>query len=307
MLTHPASRWSATGLLLLVIGFAPACIDRTGLSDDELRGTSTAHATASDASPNDASPSDAGSAPDPSTEAGPAREVDASDSAAWSVAPRVELGSAEEYVLLAKSGISTVPTSSITGLVAVSPVTSKYVVGFSLTTEPSNMFAISSQVRGKIFSSTNACPIPEKLTMAVRDMEHACRSAAALAPDTTDLGRGDVGGMTLTPGVYQWSTNLQIPSDLTLEGSAMDGWVFQVAKNLMVDEGAHIVLTGGALPKNVVWQVAGRVELGDATDFKGTLLSKGTISVGAGASVEGRLLAQMDIRLDQSVVTEPAP
>jgi hypothetical protein len=300
--THLASRWSGTGLLLLALGFAPACIDRTGVSEDDGQATSTDHATASDASSRDAE-----RVPDAKSEAGPAADADASDAAAPVVASRVELRSAGEYVLLAKSGISTIPTSSVTGLVGVSPVTASYVVGFSLETEPLNRFAISSQVRGKIFSSTNACPIPAELTKAVRDMEHAFVSAAELPPDTTDLGAGDVGGMTLAPGIYHWSEDLQITSDITLEGGAKDVWVFQVAKKLMLDGGAHVVLTGGALPKNVVWQVAGNVELGDATEFKGILLSRSVISVGAGASVEGRLLSHMDIRLDNSVVTEPAP
>lgn len=217
----------------------------------------------------------------------------------------INLGTAGSYALLAKSGISAVPTSAITGNVGVSPSAASYVTGFALVADPSNVFATSPQVTGKIYASDYAPPTPANLTTAVGDMELAFADAAGRAADVTELGAGNIGGMTLPRGVYRWGTGLLIPTNLTLSGTATDVWVFQVAQNLTVSSATSILLTGGAVAKNVVWEVAGAVEIGTTAHVEGIILSKTAIALRTGASVTGRLMAQTAISVESAVITAP--
>jgi hypothetical protein len=219
----------------------------------------------------------------------------------------VNLGTAGTYVILAKSGISTVPTSAVTGDLGLSPAAATFITGFSpLTASASNVFSTSAQVTGKIYAADYAVPTPSNLTTAVDDMGLAFTDAAGRAPDVTDLGAGNIGGKTLAAGVYKWGTGLLIPTNLTLTGSAADVWIFQVAKSLTVSSAVSVVLTGGAVPKNVFWQVAGNVELGTTAHFEGVILAKTSIALQTGASINGRLLAQTAVTIDDSAVVEPA-
>jgi len=112
--------------------------------------------------------------------------------------------------------------------------------------------------------------------------------------------------MTLSPGVYKWGTGLLIPTDVTLGGSATDVWIFQIAQDLTMSSGAQVVLAGGALPGNVIWQVAGLVDLGTTAHLEGVVLTQTSITLRTGASIDGRLLAQTAVDIDGSAVVEPA-
>jgi len=218
----------------------------------------------------------------------------------------VNLGTAGDFVILAKSGISTVPTSAITGNIAVSPAAATFITGFSLTADPTNGFSTSAQVTGKVYAANYAPPTPSILTTAVGDMELAFTDAAGRAPGVTELGAGNVGGMTLDPGVYKWGTGLLIPTDLTLAGDATDVWIFQIGQDLTMSSGTSVILTGGALPKNVFWQVAGLVDLGTTAHCEGVVLTQTSVTLRTGASIKGRLLAQTAVSIDGSSVVEPA-
>jgi hypothetical protein len=214
----------------------------------------------------------------------------------------VDLGTASQYVVLAKTAISTVSPSVITGNLGISPAAATYITGFSLMADPTNVFSTSSQVTGKVYAADYATPTPANLTTAIGDMTTAFTAAAGRAPDVTDLGAGSIGGMTLPAGVYGWDTGLLLATDVTLNGSATDVWVFQVAKNLTVSNGAHLVLAGGALPENVFWQVSGDVSLGTTVKFAGTILCQTGITLGTGASITGGMLAQTAVTLHASAV-----
>jgi hypothetical protein len=219
----------------------------------------------------------------------------------------VDLGTAGSYVILAKSGISTVPTSAVTGDLGLSPAAASFITGFSpLTASASNVYSTSSQVTGKVYAADYATPTPSNLTTAVNDMELAFTDAAGRAPDFTELGAGNIGGKTLVAGVYKWSTGLLIPTNLTLSGSAADVWIFQIAKSLTVSSAVSISLTGGAVPQHVFWQVAGLVNLGTTAHFEGVILGKTSIALQTGASINGRLMAQTAVTIDDSTVVEPA-
>ena len=219
----------------------------------------------------------------------------------------VELGGAGHFVGLAMSGISTVPTSAITGDIAVSPGAATLITGFSLTMDSTGTFSTSSQITGRAYAADYAVPTPATLTAAISDMQLAFTDAAGRAPDVTELGAGEIGGMTLPHGVYQWGTGLSIPTDLTLTGSATDIWIFQIAQDLTIANGTRVVLTGGALPQHVFWEVAGQINLGTTAHCEGVMLTQTSITLGTGASVVGRLLAQTAINLDSSTVVQPTP
>ncbi len=189
----------------------------------------------------------------------------------------------------------------------MSPIDSTALTGFSLTPDATNVFSTSAQVTGKIYAADYTTPTPGNLTTAVNDMQTAFTDAAGRAPDVTELGAGNIGGMTITSGVYEWSSGLLIPTDVTLSGSATDVWIFQVAQNLSMSNGTHVNLAGGAVAKNVFWQVSGSVDLGTTTKFEGVILTQTSIALGTGASVEGRLMAQTAVTLDSTTVVQPAP
>lgn len=172
--------------------------------------------------------------------------------------------------------------------------------------DPTNEFATSSQITGKVHAATYTSPTPSALTTAVSAMELAFTDAAGRAPAYIELGAGDIGGMTLARGVYKWGTGLLIPTDVTLTGSATDVWVFQIAQGLTVSNAARVTLAGGAMAKNVFWQVSGSVGIGTTAHVEGVILSQTAISLQTGATVNGRLHAQTAVNMDGNTVVEPA-
>lgn len=253
----------------------------------------------------DGSGSLADSGADSSADAG--ADSDAGDASMPTLILPVNLGSAGGFVVLAKTGISTVPPSAITGDIGVSPAAATYITGFALVPDASNAFATESLVQGKVYAADYAPPTPAKMTTAISDMQSAFTDASSRAPDFTELGAGDIGGETLEPGVYKWSTGLLIPTDMTLTGSDTAVWIFQIAEDLTVSNGTQVIMAGGALPKNVFWQVSGQVTLGTTSHLEGIVLSQTSITLGTGASINGRLLAQTAVDVDSSTITQPAP
>lgn len=219
----------------------------------------------------------------------------------------VLLGGAGGFVILAKSGIDSVPTSVITGDIGVSPIDQTAITGFSVSADASNTFATSAQVTGRIYAADNASPTPADLTAAVSDLETAYVDAAGRStPDHTELGSGELGGLTLAPGLYKWGTGVSIATDLSLDGGAQDVWVFQISGDITQAANTRVTLSGGALARNVFWQSFGQIVIGTGAHFEGIALCETAIILRAGASVNGRLLAQTAVTLDQSTVTEPA-
>jgi hypothetical protein len=219
----------------------------------------------------------------------------------------VNLRTAGNFVILAKSGISTVPSSAIVGDIGVSPIDQTAITGFSLILDPSGVFTTSTQVTGKVYAADLADPTPVNLTTAVGDMETAYANAAGRTnPDFTELGAGEIGGLTLVPGLYKWSTDLLITTDVTLSGSSNDVWIFQISGGITLANGISVILTGGALPKNIYWQCAGIVSIGTAAHFEGIVLTQTSISLGTNASLNGILLAQTAVTLDANSITKPS-
>lgn len=144
------------------------------------------------------------------------------------------------------------------------------------------------------------------MTTAIGDMQLAFTDAAGRAAGVTELGAGNIGGMVISAGTYRWGTGVLIPSDVTLTGSATDVWIFQIAQDLTISSGAKVVLAGGALPKNIFWQVSGLADLGTTAHYEGTILSQTSITLRTGASINGRLLAQTAVTFDEGAAVKPA-
>lgn len=215
--------------------------------------------------------------------------------------------SSDYFVILAKTGIDSASASDVTGNMGVSPVDSTGITGFSLTMDASNVFSTSTQVHGKIYAADYAAPTPANLTAAIGSMELAYTTAAGLPPDVTELGAGNIGGMTLAPGVYKWGGGLLIPTDVTLSGTATDTWTFQIADTLTISNGVQVLLAGSAQPQNVTWQVATNVVLGTTAHLAGTVLAGTDITLGTGATVYGRLQSQTAVNISGNTVVAPTP
>lgn len=212
----------------------------------------------------------------------------------------VNLGSAADYAILSKTGVTDVYPSVVTGNVGASPITG---AAIHLT---------CTEVSGSIFSVDAAGPLPcvltnaSGLTTAVGDMETAYTDAAGrINPDYLNIGAGNIGGLTLTSGLYKWTSAVVIPVDIVISGNATDTWIFQISGTLDVSSGVNIILQGGAQAKNIFWQVAGAATLGTTSHFEGTILGQTGINLLTGASINGRLLAQTAVVLQQSTVVMP--
>jgi hypothetical protein len=222
-------------------------------------------------------------------------------SAIGGLAP-VNLGTAGNFVILSKSGITNVPTSVLTGNIGTSPITGAAITGLGC-----------AEVTGTIYTVDAAGPAcrvvdPTVLTTAVLNMEAAYTDAAGRpTPNFTELGAGDISGLTLVPGLYKWGTGVLISTDVTLSGGPNDVWIFQIAGGITQASGARVLLAGGALPKNIFWQAAGVVALDTTAHMEGIVLSQTAITLATGATVNGRLLAQTAVTLDGNAVTQPAP
>ena len=220
----------------------------------------------------------------------------------------INLGSAGDFSILTKSGISTTGITAVSGDIGVSPASATAITGFGLIMDTNGQSSTSPIVSGKIFAADYAAPTPAKMTTAVSDMETAFTTANGLTTPAPIVGlyAGDISGRTLTPGLYKWGTGVLITNaGVTLSGGPDDTWVFQISQDLTVNNSAIITLIGGAQAKNIFWVVSGQATLGTNTNFSGIILSKTLISLNTGAKVTGKLLAQTAVTLNASTVIKP--
>lgn len=220
----------------------------------------------------------------------------------------VNLGTAGNFAILTKSGISTTGVTSITGDIGVSPASATALTGFGLIMDTNGQSSHTPIVSGKAYASDYAAPTPAKMTTAVSDMETAFTTANGLTTPAPIVGlyAGDISGRILPAGLYKWSTGVLVTNaGVTLTGGPNDTWVFQIAQNLTINNNAKITLLGGAQAKNIFWVVTGQATLGSNSDVSGIILSKTLISLNTGAKVNGRLLAQTAVTLNASTVIQP--
>lgn len=221
----------------------------------------------------------------------------------------VTLGAAGNFAILTKTGISTTGGTLVTGNIGVSPGTATAITGFTLAAPPTTS-TTAPEVVGLVFASDYDPTTPADLITAVSNMETAFTDAAGRPAGVgpfLNLGAGTVAGRTLVAGVYTWGSNVNITTDLTLSGSANDVWIFQITGTLDLAAGKNILLSGGALAKNIFWQVSDTVNLLAGSHFEGVILAQTDVAIRNGASARSRLLAQTAVTLINNAVTEPAP
>lgn len=228
--------------------------------------------------------------------------------ASFAVSPAtINLGTASDFAVLAKTGISTTGTTLVTGNIGVSPAEATYITGFDLILPAASAFSTSALIVGKVYAPSYANPTPAYISTAVSDMQTAYTDGAGRSLNAiAELGAGNIGGMTLAPGLYKWGTGVTIPTDVTLSGSSNDVWIFVIAQNLDISSATKIVLAGGAQASNIFWIVAGQTIIGTTAVFNGNILDQTAIILNTGARLNGRALAQTAVTLDANSINLPS-
>jgi subtilisin family serine protease len=197
------------------------------------------------------------------------------------------LGSAQRFAVLAGSTITNTGSSVITGDLGVSP-------GSAVTGFPPGL-VVSGTIHG---ADAAALAAQDSVTTAYNSLVgQAC---------TKDLTGQDLGGQTLTAGVYCFSSSAQLTGTLTLDaqGDANAVFIVKMGSTLTTASAASVVLTNGGSPGNVFWQVGSSATLGTDTSFAGNILALTSITVTTGARVTGRTLARNGaVTLDTNAVT----
>ena len=235
----------------------------------------------------------------------------------------VNLGTAGSYAILTKAGITTVSGSTIKGDIAVSPIAATAMTGFGLTSADDGKASTSSQFRDMAYAANYIAPTPAHLTTAVGDMEIAYTDAAGRLNSNatrTNIGTGEIGGLVLSQstdnngdfnGVYTFTSDVTINADVTFQGAPEDIFIIQMTGNLLVAANVNVFLTGdesggaNATAKNIFWQVAGSVEVGAGAHMEGIILAKTSVLFKTGSSLNGRVLAQTACALQMVDITEP--
>ncbi|MFN2371617.1 MAG: ice-binding family protein [Candidatus Krumholzibacteriia bacterium] len=202
-----------------------------------------------------------------------------------------DLGAAADYAVLAGSTVTSTGATALTGDLGVSPGTS--VTGFPPGTVTGTQHAGDS-------TAANAM---DNLTTAYNDLAGRTLGPVALA--------GNLGGLTLPPGLYKSTSGLEISSgDLTLDaGGVSDAvFIFQIASTFTTMEDRSVILTGGAEAANVFWQVGSSATLGSTSTVNGTVMANQSISMATGAVLNGRALARIGgVSLEGNTIVVPAP
>jgi len=218
----------------------------------------------------------------------------------------VDLGTAGEFAILSKAGITTVGVTSINGDMGTSPIAGSALTGFGNIMHSSNQFSTSSLVAGQIFAADYAVPTPSKMTTAVSDMETAYTDAQGRTTPApiSEFNTGDLSGQTLSPGLYKWSTSVKLDASttLTFDGGINDVWIMQIAGSFNAATSTNIVLTGGAKASNIIWAVAQSTKFGADSHVEGVFLTKEKIVFETRSSGTGAFLAQTAVTLDAATI-----
>ena len=212
-------------------------------------------------------------------------------------AVEVDLGTANNFAVLAYSAVSsTGPTVITGGNIGLYPDTLSSVTGFS----PGN----GTVTAPGIIEAANGDTL-----QAQNDLTTAYSTAAGLARTATLTGT-DLGGLTLTPGVYFFSSSAQLTGTLTLndQGNPDAVFVFQIGSTLTTASGSKVVTINDPATAgiSVFWQIGSSATLGTGTDFEGNILAQTSITDNGGSTVEGRLLAETGaVTLNDTTLTAP--
>lgn len=201
---------------------------------------------------------------------------------------RVTLGTAASYSVLAGSAVTNTGPSVLSADLGLAP-------GSAVTGFPPGTVLGTVHVTDAVANQAQI------------DLTTAYNDAAGRA--TTATVTADLAGQTLTPGVYSSATSLGLSGALTLDaqGDPNAVFVFKAASTLTTGSNSSVLLTNGASPCNVFWQVGSSATLGTGTQFVGTVLALTSATLTTGANVNGRILARNGaVTLDTNVIMTPA-
>jgi hypothetical protein len=201
--------------------------------------------------------------------------------------PGVPLGTASTYGVLAGSTITSAGLTVIDGDLGISP-------GTAYTGFPPGV------VNGSIHAGD---PVAAQ---AEADLAIAYNNAVARKNPTALPA--DIGGMTITPGLYNAPVSLGISGTVTLDGKDKpDGvFIFQIPSTLTTAVNSAVVLTNKANACNIYWQVGSSATLNTASSFSGTIMAQASVSLGTYSTVNGRILAETGaITLLDNAITTP--
>lgn len=219
----------------------------------------------------------------------------------------VNLGTADGFAVLAGQHITNVPSSVITGDVGLSPAAGSFYSGLTSAEVTGTIYAVDATGPG---GSVNNSAL---LTTAKNDLTTAYLDAAGKTPVTTTFVAGDnqLGGQTLTPGVYAFghasTANITAASPLTLDaqGDPTAVFVFQASSDLITASGSTVRLINGAQACNVFWQVTSSATFGTGSTFVGNVLALTSITDNGSSTIAGRLLARnADVILNKTTITK---
>ncbi|MGZ3789818.1 MAG: ice-binding family protein [Bacteriovorax sp.] len=212
----------------------------------------------------------------------------------------LDLGTAKSFGVVAYTSITSAPTSNISGKVGLKPG-----VRALIALNPATEVAGGAS---EIYAGDDVGDNQDYITMAREDLIAAYRDAVARAPDKDKLEAygGNIGGKILPPGVYHFSNGATAGTDLSLEGSDTDVWIFQITGNLNVAKDVRINLSGGAQAKNIFWQVSGKVTMEPFSVVAGTVISQLTFEMKQNAQIVGRAVSKNGkILMSQNTITKP--
>ena len=221
--------------------------------------------------------------------------------------PSLNLLSTANFAILAGAEITNVPTSTVIGDIGASPSAGAAITGFELTEVEGTIYVVDAT-----YPLANVAVIDtSRLTAAKNDLTIAYNDAAGRTPiptgDFLNPGAGNLGGMTLGPGLYKFTDAVLISgADLTLRGNARGVWIFQIATALTVANDIHVNLAGGAQAANVFWQVGTSASIGTSSVMQGTILADQSVTLATRATLQGRALARhAGVTLQKNTIARP--
>ena len=223
----------------------------------------------------------------------------------------VNLSAAQNFSIVAQTTITdaTPAASHIVGDIDIDPAAGSFITDTSCTNVVGTIYDNNAGYTGGYNSNTSCLVTDAVKTLAVQSAMVAAYNDARgrTGTNTTELGSGNLGGLTLYPGLYKWSSPVTIPTDVTLDcqGNMNAIFIMQMSQTLDLSNGHKVILAHGCQAGNIFWQVDAGASIGTTAVFNGNILAGTAITINTGAVLNGRAFAQTAVTMDSNNVTLP--